>query len=106
MSQDSFVLTYLSKASAKILSEVAVKQENGEFLPDITNPYFYKKKQELLNNYLDLVIKVGDIFKKYEFCKKTARIELRKWIKSLKSSRSLENKLYFDSHFIDIGGDH
>lgn len=106
MSENSFA-TYLTKTGSKLINDMALKHEDGEFLPEITlkNPHLHKRKQELLNSYCNLLIEIGDIFRLYEICKKEAKIELIKWSKTLKLNRCLENKLYFDS-LIDIGGDH
>lgn len=106
MSENSFV-TYLAKTGSKLINDIALKHEGGEFLPEITlkNPHLHKRKQELLKSYCDLLIGISDIFRAYETCKKEAKIELRKWSKTLKFNKSLEIKLYFDS-FIEGGGDH
>lgn len=105
---DSVVFSYLASAALKLVNEMAIKHEDGEFLPDITSksPHLYKAKDKLLASYCDLIIDIGDICNTYKLCKKTARIKFKIWLKNLERSRHAEHKLYFDSSHIDIGGDH
>ena len=86
---------------------MALKHEDGEFLPEITsrNPHLHKRKSELLNLYCDLIIDAGEIFRSYK-CKKEAGTKLKGWVKNLKTSKTLENGLFFDSLLIEIGENH
>jgi len=104
---NSLILSYLARAIADHVNNIALKHENGEFLPEITykNPHLHKRKDELLNLYCDLIIDAGEIFRNYN-CNKETKVKLSNWIKTLKASKKLENNLFFDSHFVEIGENH
>lgn len=106
--KDSIVLTYLAKTGSELISEMATKHEDGEFLPEITlnSPHLHKLKEKLLASYCDLVAEISDIYNTYKLSKKEGRTKFRMWLKNLERSRKLEHKLYFDALHIDIGGDH
>lgn len=106
--EDSVIISYLAKASSRLINEMASKHEDGEFLPEITlkNPHLHKLKSKLLASYCDLIIEIGSICQTYELSKQEARKQFKAWVKNLERSKSLEHKLYFDSLHIDIGGDH
>ena len=84
---------------------ISEKHEDGEFLKEIVlkNPHLYNKAQKLLASYCDLIITMGDIVKLNMECEKAAAAKFDKWIIDLIKHKSIENSLYHDCHFIDLG---
>lgn len=106
--KDSIVLRYLAKTGSELINEMALKHEDGEFLPEITRhaPHLHKLKDKLLTSYCDLVADIREVHDAYIVCKQDGKSKFKTWLKNLEHHKRLENKLHFDSCFIDLGGDH
>jgi hypothetical protein len=101
-------VSHAAKIGSKLISDIANKHEEGEFLKAVAaqNPFLYKKTQVVLDSYCDLLVQLSQIFKKSNECTIKAEKELEVWLDNLQKTEQLENQLYFDLHLTDIGENH
>jgi len=101
------VLFYLASHVSYLMVELAHKHEDGIFLSEILkeNPHSYRSTRAILDGYCKLLNELSTIYSIYEGSADVNKM-IEEWIVRLNNHRSKETKLFLDSVFVDIGGDH
>jgi hypothetical protein len=97
-------LNQVAKVGREIFKDIANKHEDGEFLPEVTDPNLHREKQEVLVSYCDCLVELGNVMR--EECKVRASDRFGVLVERLKENRSKEHSLFWKAFSLDIGGDH
>ena len=97
-------VNHVAKVGAEILKDIANKHEDGEFLPEVSDPNLQREKREVLVSYCDMLAELSGIV--HDKCQVRASNRFDFLITRLKENRSKEHSLFWKAFSLDIGGDH